>query len=173
VPVPQAGVAAATLDNPYQTPEAFAHAPIRVSNQDMALASRSSRLSAAFVDGLIGMGLYIPVVLAASMGVEPGSSSWGLTMLVTLLALVFLAILQIYYISRDGQSLGKKATKIRIVRYDDGGNPGFGKAVGLRLIVNGMIGIVPGYALVDLLFIFGAEQRCLHDYIAGTKVVEA
>ena len=41
------------------------------------------------------------------------------------------------------------------------------------MIVNGLIGIIPGYGLVDVLFIFGAERRCLHDYIARTKVVEA
>jgi hypothetical protein len=28
-------------------------------------------------------------------------------------------------------------------------------------------------ALVDVLFIFGPSKRCLHDLVAGTKVVEA
>ncbi len=28
-------------------------------------------------------------------------------------------------------------------------------------------------SIVDILFIFGSERRCVHDLIAGTKVVEA
>ena len=93
--------------------------------------------------------------------------------LVTALLLIGLVVVQLIYLARDGQTLGKKALKIRIVRYDDGGNPGFVKAVVLRALVNGLIGIIPLYGLVDILFIFGAEQRCIHDHIAGTKVVAA
>ena len=28
------------------------------------------------------------------------------------------------------------------------------------------------FVLVDILFIFGKERRCVHDYIAGTKVID-
>jgi len=43
----------------------------------------------------------------------------------------------------------------------------------LRSWVNGLIGlVVPFYGLVDILFIFGSERRCLHDLIAGTVVVK-
>ncbi len=85
-------------------------------------------------------------------------------------------LLGMYYMSiltRDGQTLGKKIMKIRIVRFDDGSNPGFGRAIGLRVFLNGLLGFIPFYALVDVLFIFGSQQRCIHDYIAGTKVVQA
>ncbi len=49
--------------------------------------------------------------------------------------------------------------------------------LGLRYLPTQVIVAIPVvgalYALVDALFIFGAEQRCLHDLIAGTKVVLA
>jgi hypothetical protein len=39
--------------------------------------------------------------------------------------------------------------------------------------VNSFLGnVIPFYAFIDILVIFGSEQRCIHDYLAGTKVVE-
>jgi hypothetical protein len=38
--------------------------------------------------------------------------------------------------------------------------------------LNGLLGIIPFYGFVDVLFIFGQERRCLHDLIAGTRVVQ-
>ena len=171
-PAPQAAAAAVALENPYQAPDVAAQAPIHVSYGEKALAGRGSRLIAQFVDGLLFLTIYIPFFVAAAGGAESEAAVAG-SMMAMLLILLGLAVVQIFYLSRDGQTIGKKAMKIRIVRYDDGGNPGFVKAVFLRAIANGFIGIIPGYALVDILFIFGAEKRCIHDYIAGTKVVEA
>lgn len=91
--------------------------------------------------------------------------------MITMLALLSLGIYQFVLLSRDGQTLGKKVMKVRIVRYDDGGNPGFVHAVLLRLVVNGLLGITLIYPLIDILFIFGGEHRCVHDLITGTKVV--
>jgi len=85
-------------------------------------------------------------------------------------------LLGMYYmilLTRDGQTLGKKIMKIRIVRFDDGSNPRFGRVIGLRVFLNGLLGFIPSYALVDVLFIFGSQPRCIHDYTAGTKVVQA
>jgi uncharacterized RDD family membrane protein YckC len=160
------------LDNPYQAPEVAAHAPIHASYGEKALATRGSRLAAQFVDGLLFLAIYIPLFFAPAMGAESKAAVVGSSMAM-LLIFFGLAVLQIFFLSRDGQTIGKKAMKIRIVRYDDGGNPGFVKAVLLRAIVNGFIGIIPFYPLVDILFIFGAEQRCIHDLLAGTKVVQA
>lgn len=172
-PAPRAVAGAVALENPYQAPRAMPHPPLRVGGGVRALASRSSRLSAQIVDGLIGFGIALLLYTPLMMGSLPESSVGMGAMLFWLFGMFALAIYQMFLLSRDGQSLGKKAMKIRIVRYDDDGNPGFGRAVGLRLFVNALIGLVPFYAIVDLLFIFGSERRCLHDYIAGTKVIEA
>ncbi|MCI0409163.1 MAG: RDD family protein [Acidobacteria bacterium] len=76
--------------------------------------------------------------------------------------------------AREGQTIGKRVMHIRIVNYDDGQTAGPGRTIWKRTILNGLLGnFIPLYGLIDPLFIFGAERRCLHDYIAGTKVVEA
>jgi uncharacterized RDD family membrane protein YckC len=84
------------------------------------------------------------------------------------------AIYQWVLISRTGQSLGKKWTGIRIERLD--GNPiTFGSGVFLRNWVPKLIGGVPYlgmiFFLIDCLFIFRDDRRCIHDHIAGTRVV--
>jgi len=90
---------------------------------------------------------------------------------------VGLLVYQIRLLAREGQSWGKKQMNIRIVRYDTGEIPGLGRLVGLRYFVNMLPEFIPFlgtiYRLVDFLLIFGEERRCLHDLIAGTKVVEA
>ncbi len=167
---PPVAVAVALAD-PYQTPEALGLAPVRVSRRQ-DLASRGSRIASFLLDLVMELVVLVPLVLSVTI-FEPRSKGAESTFFLSFFGLIALGIYQMVLLSRDGQSLGKKAMKIRIVSFDDGGNPGFGGAVGLRLLVSGLIWMVPGYALADSLYIFSAERRCLHDRIAGTKVVEA
>jgi uncharacterized RDD family membrane protein YckC len=82
------------------------------------------------------------------------------------------AVLQIFLLSRDGQSVGKRVMGIRIVRNDSEANGGFVSNVLLRVIVNTVLSLIPFYTLVDILLIFREDRRCIHDMIAGTKVVQ-
>ncbi len=121
------------------------------------LAGRGSRLVAAIVDGLVYVvPFFILLFFAPVLG-------W----------LYFVAILvfQMYLLSKDGQTIGKKVMDIRIVKVDTGENRGFVTNVLVRTILNGLIGIIPLYGLIDILFIFRGDKRCIHDLIAGTKVV--
>jgi len=64
---------------------------------------------------------------------------------------------------------------MKIVR-NDGSPCSFGRIVGLRMFVIALIEQVPClgavFALVNALWIFGEESRCLHDLICDTKVVK-
>ena len=75
-----------------------------------------------------------------------------------------------------GQTWAKKLLQMKIVG-PDGEKPDFGKLLALRYLTTQAINLVPVvgplYVLVDVLFIFGDERRCLHDRIAGTRVVVA
>jgi uncharacterized RDD family membrane protein YckC len=92
----------------------------------------------------------------------------------SLLAWVAVLAFQAYLISTTGQSIAKRMVGLRIVR-TDGSPVGFVRGVLLRSWVFGAGSVIPGVgrvlALVDALFIYRGDRRCLHDLLADTKVV--
>jgi uncharacterized RDD family membrane protein YckC len=89
--------------------------------------------------------------------------------------LVFL-ILHSYLLLKRRQTLGKVIVKTRIVDLT-GKIPNFGKLLILRYLILGLVYHIPIIgglsSFVNGLCIFGKERRCLHDYIAGTRVINA
>jgi len=81
-----------------------------------------------------------------------------------------LVICQWILLSISGQTIGKKLLMIRIVS-ESGKLPGFIQAVLLRNWLRVALSFIPFFGLIDLLFIFSASRKCLHDHIAGTRVV--
>ena len=134
-------------------------------NPGYTLATRPSRLGAKLIDIAVwvGAGIVVAIVFAAST---------LLGFLSLLVAGVGIPIVQIALLARDGQTIGKKIVDIRIVSVEPGENAGFGTNVVMRAWVTALLGIIPLYAFVDILFIFRDDQRCIHDLIAGTHVVE-
>ena len=59
----------------------------------------------------------------------------------------------------------------------DGQIISLGKVFGLRYVPIQIASVIPAIGnilpLLDVLFIFREDRRCLHDFIAGTKVVKA
>ena len=90
-------------------------------------------------------------------------------------------VLQALLLTLRGQNLGKLLLGARVVRADNGAPAGFGRGVMLRFAVpvgliitlNAffMLGLV--FLAIDYAFMFRADRRCLHDLMAGTKVVRA
>ncbi len=70
----------------------------------------------------------------------------------------------------SGQTLGKKLLMIRIVS-ESGKLPGFLQAVVMRNWLRFAFSFIPFFAFIDVIFIFSDSRRCLHDYMAGTKVI--
>ena len=163
-PVQQPGGPPKQVQQPgavYQQPSAAYPTPAdRDRPASLGLAGRGSRLSAVIIDGLIGV---VPFIILIFI-----SPNLGLL----LLAGVF--IYQMVLLTKSGQTLGKKALGIRIVKVNTGQNGGFVSNVLLRIVLNGVLGfILPFYSLVDALLIFRRDRRCIHDLIAGTHVIEA
>jgi uncharacterized RDD family membrane protein YckC len=80
-----------------------------------------------------------------------------------------------YFLSKDGQTIGKRIIGIKIVSIQRE-NVGLMKIYFLRYLITSIISQIPVirsfFNLINILFIFGKERRCLHDRIAGTVVVK-
>ncbi len=137
-----------------------------------ALAGRLARLGAAIVDGIV---LVVPIAVFAVVTplLVRGPGGETVASVFILLSFLIVFIFQMVLLTKDGQTLGKKALGIRIVKMNTGLNGGFVPNVLLRLIVNVLLWVIPMYILVDILFIFRSDRRCIHDLIAGTQVVIA
>lgn len=181
----QVAPAGGTMFDPYRAPEA-AVSDLAVVARGTELARRFSRLAAVVLDGLIYFGVmmvaFVPIFIFAGAA-EAGAESQPISdpvltalMLFAVVAGLAIFIINLYLLHRDGQTLGKKALGIRIVRTNDE-RASLGRIFGLRMLVPGLIGSVPLigpiFSLADALFIFGEERRCIHDHFADTKVVIA
>jgi uncharacterized RDD family membrane protein YckC len=175
---PQATTSNASA-NPYAAPGARVAQPIDVSGE-INKASRGARLGAVLIDGLTVMICLIPVFMSAMASYKASASfnfaSLGAFAIVGGVAFLGLMIYDLYLIHRNGQTIGKKLLGIKIVR-TDGSRASLRRVFLLRSFVPGLIGRIPFagpvFGLIDPLFIFGAEKRCIHDLIADTIVVDA
>ena len=158
-------------------------------------ADRGLRLAAFLVDRVIAFACAVPgavilgvaflkVVLAAAQGhtdqlnlenFDLGRVALGALMLGA--GMLAILIVQVWMLSTRGQTIGKRMFGLRVVLHRDGGKAGFLHAWLLRNFVPGLIQVIPWvgvlFLVVDVLFIFSEDRRCLHDLIAGTRVVKA
>jgi uncharacterized RDD family membrane protein YckC len=140
-------------------------------------ATRGERFRAHMLDSVI---VGVPSI-ALVFGVVAARRAPQLEVIAIVLGLVLaLAVLGTngYLVYRHGQSIGKRVGQIRIVDLQ-GNQASFLRIVGLRnaplfvlVVLAGLVGLSSVVFLVDALVIFGSEERCLHDYIAGTRVVK-
>lgn len=170
--------------NPYAPPSSDVNLGTTPHAQEGELAERGTRFVAQMLDGVLALltlspGMYqglrsgalrdsgdlafVRNLVASGAGVVSGSA-W--------LALI---LLQAYLIATRGQSLAKGWLGIKIVKLD-GAPVKFVSGVLLRHWLFLALQYVPGLrsltALIDALFIFRKDRRCMHDLIAGTKVIQ-
>lgn len=170
-----AGGGAVAAENPYATPRApVVHAEYPAASGSEALASRGSRLAASLIDGLAAVVILLPAIAAMFFAGENSSLSTAGIFFAALSGIAFLGfvVYQLTMLVQKGQTLGKKAMNIRIVNYSDGEIPSPARLLLMRYLLNSLLGNLPFYSILDVLLIFGSERRCIHDYLAGTKVVE-
>jgi uncharacterized RDD family membrane protein YckC len=144
-------------------------------------SSRLKRFGGAMIDGVAIMVAYLTggLVLMALMGTglidfdqaNPSTLDVINTICVGYFPVFALILFQWNLIATEGQTIGKKVLRMKIVT-TQGNNPGFFRGVFLRNWLRVLLCMIPFFGLLDLLVIFGDARRCIHDYLAGTHVVD-
>ena len=143
-------------------------------------AGFGARFLASMVDGMIVGAIYfvlmIPVLIVGVMTAAGGgrqNSGAVISGLGLVFQLIDWAATVGYYIyfTAKGQTLGKKALKIRVVRVENGDAPGYTKAF-LREVVGKTVSAMV-FGLGYLWMLWDRKKQTWHDKIAGTVVVKA
>ncbi len=153
-----------------------------MSEENIELATRGMRLFAVIIDALI----IVPIMflIAKTTGfweqIMPRLAS-GLPLTMQELIIMFVVgqslflILNGSLLAKHGQTIGKKIVGVKIVDTQQK-SVGLLKLYFLRYLTFSFISQIPLIGslinLINILFIFGKEKRCLHDRIAGTVVIK-
>ena len=149
------------------------------------LASPGKRLAARIIDVVIIVVVVVFLAIVGIAGLMAGSEANEDALAVAALFVgfggpAFITILLLLYeptlIALKGQTLGKMAVGIMVVRAEDGEVPGWGKAIG-RWILPGVLGVIPvaGGLLVLLVYLsllWDDRRQGWHDKMGTTVVID-
>jgi uncharacterized RDD family membrane protein YckC len=163
------------------------------------LAHPADRFLAALIDSVIvGAILAVPLALSAwylfarmfhLLDLAPDTTHpfrqivdiwWAELLVFAILVPVSLAVTYLYYVTfmhRTGQTVGKRAMKIKVVRLADGSPIDAGIARRrwtVQFVAQAWSAPLPGFAYADLLWLLWdvPYRQCLHDKVAQTAVVK-
>lgn len=148
------------------------------------LASPGARLGARILDIMIVVGaltilgvLYVVAAFGSDSDSDSASAFAAALVVLVLLAAAIGLLYEVTMIATRGQTLGKMATSIKVVRADNGLVPGWGKSIG-RWFIPALLPIIPfvGWILsllVYVSFLWDRARQGWHDKAAGTLVVKA
>jgi len=163
-------------NNVYSTPQS--QLVDQVNDSEKPLASRWARLGASLIDSIIMMIVVLPAMYFTGgfegimEGREPG---FVYTFSIGILSFIVFFAINYRFLVTTGQTIGKKALEIKIVDLN-GNTPQFQPQLLIRYAVYLLPGQIPVagqiFSVINVLFIFGAKKRCIHDLVAKTKVVQ-
>jgi uncharacterized RDD family membrane protein YckC len=132
------------------------------------LASLKSRALAVFFDLFIFIAIFLPFNAYSTKKSE---------IIYLIIVYSLLTCIQVYFLAKSGQTIGKKLLKIRISQFHNPNEtPGFFKIIILRIVINDLVYLIPIIGLIYLVLNYGLAllkpRRCIHDYLAGTVVTK-
>ena len=142
------------------------------------LASRMSRFWAVLIDSFIAIGTSFALLYFIDFDIIPTSSE-GFSPMNSVLLLLYgwgmFLLCHGYLLYKNGQTIGKWVFDISIVKLDDS-KIEFTPLLLKRYLPISLVSNIPVVGVIvtlaDGLFIFRKDRRCIHDLIAGTKVVQ-
>ncbi len=165
-------------ENPYTAPSTdseISNDPSNPAPGPHNYASRVDRFLGALIDVLVIIVPILVIIFAlGKLAPELVNSTVG-GVILGLLGLVIMIAIQFHFWKTRSQSIGKIVMKTQIV--DLQGKPADISTIILkRVIPLGVCGMIPFIgkvvSIVNGLAIFRAEHNCLHDDIAGTRVIK-
>ncbi|MBU3020605.1 RDD family protein [Aestuariibacter sp. A3R04] len=136
------------------------------------LASRGERFAAALIDAVVSILITIPLFFVVGLEnlQEP---SIGLTAMIFVYGFASFLLVHGFILFNYGQTVGKRFLKIRIEDLEDN-QATFSTIMLKRYLPISIVAYIPVVgsilSLIDVLFIFRADKRCVHDLIADTRV---
>jgi uncharacterized RDD family membrane protein YckC len=164
--------------NPYQAPAADDAPPSAEGDGTSRGATRGQRLLAAIVDSVVALVLLLPLQLY--FGVYRNFPkivplSFGATVVWAAVSLAVWFVLHGYFLAKNGQTIGKRIVGIRVEDRAYVRPAQLWKLTLVRYLPIAALVLIPKvgpvFSLIDTLFIFRRDRRCLHDHIADTVVV--
>ena len=164
-------------DMRYAPPQAHVE-DVAAPEEGQALATRMQRFWASMIDlvAILAVAWLLSLVTPWNPWARGADGLWTPDVVNPAVSFLVFLVVQGWLLVQRGQTVGKAAMGLRIVR-SDGTRA---SAVQLLLVRYGVgyattivmpVGQV--YGLVDVLLIFRASRRCLHDLLADTIVVKA
>jgi uncharacterized RDD family membrane protein YckC len=143
------------------------------------LARKGARLGAQILDGILSLIIMLPI--AYLLGIfEYWSNEQEPPYLLTLISgvisiAIFIAI-NWKLLTQNAQTFGKFVLNLKIVNID-GSKPSIQQLLFKRFSIYWGLNYVPVVGglinTVNILLIFRKDRRCLHDHVAGTKVINS
>ncbi|RJS20751.1 RDD family protein [Corallococcus sp. H22C18031201] len=134
------------------------------------LAERGTRFAANLIDQIV---VYAPILVLGILGgmFEDEDSAAVPLILLGILGTLGALVFQCVRVHQSGQSIGKRMMRIKVVRLD-GSRADTARIIVLRNVIPTLVGsFCSVLSIVDPMFIFGNDRRCLHDLMADTIVV--
>jgi len=162
--------------NPYATPSA--DVAVEELGEEV-LAGRFARLIAAIVDGIVILLVLVPFTYLFGYWERALSGQYLLLEGIawTVAGTVVWLVVNGYTLAKRGQTLGKMLLGVRIVSVSDDSILPVWKVFFVRYLPVTLVSQIPllGFfaVIINALFIFRADRRCVHDLMAGSRVVKA
>ncbi|MCP3850530.1 MAG: RDD family protein [Gammaproteobacteria bacterium] len=164
-------------NNIYATPTAELERPGKSDNDN--LATRWARLWGSLIDGIIAMAVIFPVMYITGFWEKAMTGDVPIldTVLHGIFGFIVFIVLHGYLLFKYGQTIGKRLVGTRIVSASSNEVLPLSKVIIFRYLPISIAANIPAIGqfliAINYLFVFRKNKRCLHDLIAGTKVVKA